>query len=107
SFSISGLKNSFWYTRLVSLKTLVVGVYWCEKSWRSQRPPWSQIGQSSGWFARMNSSTDWWASFTTGVLVRTTMPSLHTVLQEVGSVAIFQISTAHMRARVSYVILGG
>src|SRR5438093_10480920 len=82
SFSIKGLKNSFWYTRLVSLKTLVVGVYWCEKSCRSQRPPWSQMGQSSGWFARMNPKTDWWASCTTAVLVGPASPSAHAALEE-------------------------
>src|SRR5439155_11691572 len=100
------LKHYFCYTRLTSLKMEVVGVYWCENDCRSQRPPWSQMGQSSGWFARMNSKTDWWASYTTGVLVPTTIPSVHTVLQEVCSFGSFSISTRHMRQLASYVSLG-
>src|ERR1700674_2991325 len=41
-------------------------------SCRSHSPPWSQIGQSSGWLMSRNSSTPSRAFFTMGVLVLTT-----------------------------------
>ena len=104
--SINGLKYSFWNTRLTSMNRLVVGVYSCEKSCRSQRPPWSQTGQSSGWLARINSSTDLCAWVTTGVAVRTTMPSATGVLQEVCNFGVFSISTKHMRQLASHFSLG-
>ena len=41
-----------------------------------------QVRQRSGWFARISDITDWRACFTTGVSVRTTMPSATTAVQE-------------------------
>jgi hypothetical protein len=38
-------------------------------SWRSHSPPWSQIGQSSGWLMSRNSITPSRAFLTIGVLV--------------------------------------
>src|SRR5580704_6523087 len=40
-------------------------------SWRSHSPPWSQIGQSSGWLISRNSITPSRAFFTIGVRVLT------------------------------------
>ena len=54
----------------------------------------------------MNSSTDLCASFTTVVAVRTAMPSVATVLQEVWSFGIFSTSTRHMRQLASGFSLG-
>src|SRR5213594_4564841 len=93
-------------SRFIEVKRVVVGVYSCEKSCRSQRPPWSQTGQSSGWLARINSSTDLCAWVTTGVAVRTTMPSATGVLQEVCNFGVFSISTKHMRQLASHFSLG-
>ena len=76
------------------------------KSWRSHLPPWSQTGQSSGWLARMNSSTDLWASSTVVVAVRTAMPSATGVLQAVWSFGIFSTSTRHIRQLASGFSLG-
>ena len=54
----------------------------------------------------MNSSTDLCASLTTVVAVRTDMPSVAIVLQEVCSFGIFSISTRHIRQLASGLSFG-
>ena len=51
-------------------------------SWRSHSPPWSQIGQSSGWLIRRNSITPSLAFFTKGVSVEIFMPGIAGMAQE-------------------------
>lgn len=48
-------------------------------SWRSHSPPWSQIGQSSGWFIRRNSITPSRAFFAIGVSVLIFIPVIRTL----------------------------
>ena len=44
-------------------------------SCKSHSPPWSQIGQSSGWLISRNSITPWRALRTIGVSVKISWPS--------------------------------
>ncbi len=66
-------------------------------SCRSHSPPWSQIGQSSGWFSSRNSITPLRAFLTTGVSVLITMPSPAGIAQEAMGLGDFSISTRHIR----------
>src|SRR4051794_21418584 len=58
--------------RLFSSKREPLRPYATAWSCRSHSPPWSQIGQSSGWLMSRNSITPSRAFFTIGVLVLTT-----------------------------------
>ncbi len=62
-------------------------------------PPLSQMGQSSGWLTSSSSMTPRWAFSATGEVswVRTTMPSVHTVVQEASGLRWPSTSTRHWR----------
>ena len=66
-------------------------------SCRSHSPPWSQIGQSSGWLISRNSITPWRAFFTPGVSVWMTIPSATGMAQDAMGFGERSISTRHMR----------
>ena len=67
-------------------------------SCRSHSPPWSQIGQSSGWLISRNSITPSRAFFTIGVLVKISWPSAAGRAQEAcGFGGPGFTSTRHMR----------
>mmetsp|Transcript_1307 Transcript_1307/g.3423 ORF Transcript_1307/g.3423 Transcript_1307/m.3423 type:complete len:275 (-) Transcript_1307:373-1197(-) len=66
-------------------------------SCRSHSPPWSQIGQSSGWLVRRNSMTPSRAFLTMGESVNTFMPGAAGMAQAATGLGAFSISTRHMR----------
>src|SRR5208282_5611631 len=66
-------------------------------SCRSHSPPWSQIGQSSGWLMSRNSITPWRAFFAISLSVRITMPSVAGMAQDAMGLGDFSCSTRHMR----------
>jgi len=62
-------------------------------------PPLSHIGQSSGWLISSSSITPRWAFSATSEVswVRTTMPSVHVVVQEANGLRWPSMSTRHWR----------
>mmetsp|Transcript_27297 Transcript_27297/g.48253 ORF Transcript_27297/g.48253 Transcript_27297/m.48253 type:complete len:351 (+) Transcript_27297:1283-2335(+) len=66
-------------------------------SWRSHSPPWSQMGQSRGWFASRNSITPSLALWTRGVSVLIFIPGISGMAHEATGLAAFSTSTRHMR----------
>ncbi len=84
---------------------LAPGPYWKVWSWSGHSPPLSQMGQSSGWLIRRNSSTPFWCSSTLGVRVRTTMPSATYTAQAGWSLGIFSTSIRHIRQTATGSIL--
>ncbi len=85
--------------RFSSTKRLSPGPYARVWSCSGHSPPLSHTGQSSGWFARRNSSTPSCAFFTRSLLLSTTMPSVTSTKQAGVSVAPRgpSTSTRHMR----------
>src|SRR6185312_11321331 len=66
-------------------------------SCRSHSPPWSQIGQSSGWLMSRNSITPLRAFLAFSLSVWITMPSAAGIAQEAIGFGAFSCSTRHMR----------
>lgn len=66
-------------------------------SCRSHSPPWSQIGQSSGWLASKNSITPSRAFLTMGELVKIFIPGAAGIAHAATGFGAFSISTRHMR----------
>ena len=60
-------------------------------------PPWSQIGQSSGWLISRNSITPFCAFTACAELVSTFMPSETGVAQAGSGLGAFSTCTRHMR----------
>ena len=69
------------------------------RSWSGHSPPLSQIGQSSGWLTRMNSSVEFCPSAATCEVwaVRTVIPSVAVRVQPAWSFGMPSTSTRHMR----------
>src|ERR1700754_3317416 len=83
--------------RLFSAKRLVSTPWPIAWSCRSHSPPWSQIGQSSGWLISRNSMMPRRASRTRSVFVLITMPSPAGIAQDAIGFGAFSISTRHIR----------
>ncbi len=67
------------------------------RSCSSHSPPWSQIGQSSGWLISRNSIVAFWAAMARGDLVKIFMPSATGVAQAGSGFGAFSTSTRHIR----------
>ena len=63
----------------------------------SQIPPWSQIGQSSGWLISRNSIVPCCAARASADWVLTTMSGMTGVAQAGRGLGAFSTSTRHMR----------
>mmetsp|Transcript_23787 Transcript_23787/g.62210 ORF Transcript_23787/g.62210 Transcript_23787/m.62210 type:complete len:268 (+) Transcript_23787:2289-3092(+) len=66
-------------------------------SWRSHSPPWSQMGQSSGWFTRRNSITPSRASLVFAEPVSTFMLGATGTAHDACGLGQFSTSTRHIR----------
>ncbi len=67
------------------------------RSCSSHSPPWSQIGQSSGWLMSRNSMVAFWAAMARGERVKTFMPSITGVAQAGIGFGARSTSTRHIR----------
>jgi len=84
-------------TRLASLKRPTPRPKPIARSCSSHSPPWSQMGQSSGWLISRNSITARCASMALRAFVCTFMPGATGVAQAGIGLGAFSTSTRHMR----------
>jgi hypothetical protein len=76
------------------------------RSCSSHSPPWSQIGQSSGWLISRNSIVAFCAEIARFDRVKIFMPSATGVAQAGSGFGAFSTSTRHMRQFAAIVSFG-
>jgi hypothetical protein len=97
SVETSGPRSWSATTRLRSAKRATSRPKPMARSCSSHSPPWSQIGQSSGWLMSRNSMVAFWAPMARGDFVKTFMPGVTGVAQAGSGFGAFSTSTRHMR----------
>ena len=97
SVEISGPRFLSFTTRLRSSKREDALPNPSARSCSSHSPPWSQIGQSSGWLISRNSIVAFCAAIARAERVKIFMPSVTGVAQAGIGLGAFSTSTRHMR----------
>ncbi len=97
SVETSGPISLSFTTRLRSLNRAASRPNPMARSCSSHSPPWSQMGQSSGWLMSRNSIVAFCAPMAFGLFVKIFMPSVMGVAQAGIGFGAFSTSTRHMR----------